>query len=123
MTVVLITGLLIGIIGLDWYLFGIAVFIVICRLIRNIGYLSYVGSKLFSYNYFEFIKEVYALPFLAFIVTAVAGYIIKVYCRPVHIVLLGVEVVAVLAIYVLICWRYVLKFETKTAIKSLIPSY
>jgi len=117
---VLITGLLIGTVLWNWYLLGISIFIVTCRCIRNVGYLSYIGSKSFSYNYFKYIKDVYAEPIIGFIISVALGYVAKHFFYTKNILFIGVEIVFIMAVYTLTLWMFILKAETKATIRSLV---
>ena len=117
---VLVIGITIGAIVFRWYFLGIVLFIIVCRGVRNIGYLSYVGSKLFSYGYLKYLKAVYIEPIVAFIITIGAGYVVRNFYRSLNIAVLSIEVGLLLAVYALICWKFVLEIETRESIKGLL---
>lgn len=106
-----------------WQLIGVAIFITTCRCLRNVFYLTYAYSKPFLYSVSHYLWIVYAKPVLFSGVVIGIGFAIKAFVHPDQLVLLGAEIVVLLAIYAALAWYSLLAIEIQSSIRRLFSSF
>ena len=116
---ILSIGLSIGTLCFNWYLLGIAVFIVICRCVRNVCYLPYVGSKLFSYNLKKYILSVYLTPLFIFLIVVGLGWGGKYFHYTPNIYFIVPQTVGLMTLFAILLWAFLLDNEIKSTIRGI----
>jgi len=111
-------GTLLGTMYWNWSLLEVALCITIVRILRNTFFLSWIYSKLFSYDYSDYFIKVYVKPVLPGLLTYLLVLVLRQFVFPISagFVVLGMEIACIAFVYVIFTWYFGLGKEIKAAI-------
>jgi len=115
---VAVSGTFFGTTYWGWGLWEVALCITTIRIIRNVWFIPWIYSKLFSYRFSEYVFKVYVRPLLPGLLAAVVFLGLRrfVFASNPGFVILGAEIAAVAAVYALFTWYFGLGKEVQASI-------
>jgi O-antigen/teichoic acid export membrane protein len=120
--VVLFLSLMIGTLIFKWYLIGITICIAACLFIRNVVYLPWISSRLFSFNYLHYLHSVFIKPILLFCIIVAFGFILKLHLFLQNLYTMLVFIPVLLTLYSVFCWLIVLDNNLKSSLINMLPA-
>jgi O-antigen/teichoic acid export membrane protein len=118
MAFVVSTGIYIGTAHFNWSLLGVALYFILCIILRNTFYLAYAYSNQFSYRYSSYLFNVYLIPALFAFFSVFIGYSIKMFLSPVNIFYTGCYILLVNGLYALAGWYVIIPGHVKLIVSE-----